>query len=243
MRSRRTFAAALLGAAALLLPGCPGFRAMVKPLGFFPPPVLELPETIPQDFQLIVHVTDQQDPPADYTLRFDRSGQGAYEVVVRSPRRTVNSGGFELLENQVTSLYATIRAQSYETLEPRYPSGDDEGRDRKLGVQSYKVRCNSFSKEVIAAFQGVPALEAIRQQALQLIPEKAMVAAGATPAQPASVSRKVIGDARHRVFYWSDDPRVKDVPADVRQPFANYFEAVNYEYRPAPGVVLDSRRE
>lgn len=229
---RRTWIVALV-VALLALPGCPALTAGCKLIGLCRPPVLELTESVPSDFELIVHVRDQLDPPADYTLTFRRSGQCEYRVVVRAPQRRESSGPFQILENQVIQLHQELRKAGYAEMEPRYPASG-EGKDRALGVQAYSVRGNDLQKEVQTHFHAVPGLEKVRTLALSYLPEKVLTQTGAGAPVAAKVTQ-VMGDVKTRLFYAPEDPRLKDVPSDRRQPFANWQEALNAEFSPAPG--------
>lgn len=242
MHRTRILALALVAFAALLLPGCPAFTSVMKGIGLQGRPALTLTEAVPQDFELVMHVVDQQNPPTDYLVTYRRSGRCDYRVTVRSPKRRVNDGSFEILDAQVNSLWSTAREIGYDTLEDRYPS-EGEGRDRDLGVQKFSVRGDDISKEVQAHFTKVPGLEKLRAVALAMMPEKALSDTGKGDTSTTSVAtQQVIGDLQTKTFYPADDARLKDVPTDRRQPFPSWFDAVNYGYAPAQGVKLGERR-
>ncbi|MCE9635269.1 MAG: hypothetical protein K8T90_06125 [Planctomycetes bacterium] len=241
MHRSRSLVFALLALAALVLPGCPAFTSVMKGIGLQSRPALVLTEAVPQDFELVMHVMDQQNPPTDYLVTYRRSGRCDYRVTVRSPKRRVNDGSFDILDGQVNSLWATVRAVNYDTLEERYPA-EGEGRDRDLGVQKFSVRGDDISKEVQAHFTKVPAIEKLRALALSLMPEKALSDTGKGDVTTSVATQQVIGDMQTKTFYPADDARLKDVPTDRRQPFPTWFDAVNYGYAPAQGVKLGERR-
>lgn len=215
------------------LPACPAMTKVGKWTGLIRPPTFPMPDTVPQDFELVVHVTDQQDPPIDYLLTFRRTGNCNYSVTPRSPRRPPNEGGFEVLENQISALWSAVLAAKYDELDSRYPE-DGIGDDRAAGVQSYKVQALDFPKEVQAQFLRLPELEKIRTLALSYVPARAFVGAKSSPLIGTKV-REVIGDLRTKLFYPPEDPRLKDVPNEARQPFPTWHDAVNYGFSPSPG--------
>lgn len=240
MRSR-VAAAAVLALAGLALPGCPAFNNALKVAGVVRPPKLEITPAVPQDFELKIHVTDQQAPPADYLITYRRSGKCDYRVTTRAPKRSVQEGQFELLENQVMKLWALLGEIDFPSLDDRYP-GDGLGPDAMVGIQAYSVRGNDLSKEVQTHFQSVPELETLRTVALSFLPEKAVQGTG-TGQTAVGKSTQIVGDVQTRVFYPADDERLKDVPAERRQPFGTWQDAVNFGFSPVQGFRPWERRE
>lgn len=235
MRPLRAVPVLLLALAAAVLPGCPAFNNAMKFVGIVRPPELRLAEPVPQDFELVVHVRDQLEPAADYLLTFRRSGRCDYRITTRAPKRRESEGQFEIVDTQVVSLWETLRAIRYDELADRYPDGDDTiGPDKNVGIQAFGVRGNDLAKEVQAHFIRVPELEKLRGAAMSLLPEKATRDTGPAPAASGK-SKQMVGDAMTKVFYPADDARLKDVPAERRQPFGSWYDAVNFGYSPAPG--------
>jgi hypothetical protein len=240
MHRSRLFAIVLVALAAMVLPGCPAFTRVMKGIGLQGRPALTLTEAVPQDFELIMHVVDQQNPPADYVVTYRRSGHCDYHVVVRSPKRRTNDGSFEILDGQVNALWSVVREVQYDTLADRYP-GEGEGKDRDLGVQKFSVRGDDISKEVQSHFTKVAGLEKVRTVALSLLPEKALSDTGHGDTATSIATQQVIGDTLTKTFYPANDPRLKDVPTDRRQPFPTWYDAVNFGFSPAQGVKLADR--
>jgi hypothetical protein len=243
---RKGFLSSAVALAALaVLPGCPAFTNTMKMVGVVRPPQIELPEVAPQDFELKLHVVDQLDPPADYLITYRRDGRCDFRVTMRTSRRLEASGTFEIPDDQVVALWNSLREARYDELDPRYPD-DGIGPDKVLGIQAYSVRSNDLSKEVQTHCQRVPELEKVRALALSYLPARTMGGGGApgTPAAaPVGTSRQIVGDVQTRIFYPADDPRLKDVPADRRQPFPSWYDAVNFGFSPAPGFEPWGRPE
>lgn len=221
--------AALLGAA----PGCQPIRAGLKSIGIIRAPQIELTEQMPQDFELVIKVVDQESPAADYTVWVRRSGKCEYKAEVRKPKRRASDGTFDIYENQVQEVWNLIRQASYADLDDRYPSSG-EGPDKALGTQAYSVRVNDLYREVQAVCERVPELEAIRTKVLSFLPAKALADTGRGD-PVAGKSKQIVGDILTKIFYPADDKRLEEVPADRRQPFASWQDAVNFEYRPIEG--------
>ena len=240
MHRSRPIAAFVLAFAVLALPGCPAFTSLMKGIGLQSRPTLQLTEAVPQDFELVMHVVDQQSPPADYLVTYRRNGHCDYRVTVRAPRRRTNDGSFEILDGQVTALWNAVREVQYDALADRYPD-EGEGRDRDLGVQKFSVRGDEISKEVQAHFTKVAGVEKLRTVALSLLPEKALSDTGKGDTATSIATQQVVGDIQSKTFYPADDPRLKDVPTDRRQPFPTWYDAVNYGFSPASGVKLMDR--
>ena len=233
------FPFALLLAALAALPGCPAFTNTMKMVGVVRPPKLELPEVAPQDFEFKLHVVDQLDPPADYLITYRRDGKCDFRVTTRTSRRLEANGSFEIPDSQVVALWNALREARYDELDPRYPD-DGVGPDKVLGIQAYSVRANDLSKEVQTHCQKVPELEKVRALALSYMPARSPADGAArgtgTPAPDVvGTSRQIVGDVQTKLFYPADDPRLKDVPADRRQPFPSWYDAVNFGFSPAPG--------
>jgi hypothetical protein len=236
LRPARLRAAALVAlalSATAVAPGCTFFRSAGRTLGLISAPQLELTESVPPDFELVVKVTDQLDPAADYTIWIRRNGKCDYRAEVRYPRRRVSEGPFEILENQVQDVWDLIRQAAYTGMEERYPDSG-EGSDRALGVQAYSVRGNDLHKEVQAHFMRVPELEAVRTLVLSYLPPKALADTGRGDPSVGK-SKEIIGDMKTKIFYPADDKRLDDVPMDRRQPFRSWQDALNYDYRPVEG--------
>lgn len=240
LKRRLLHVAALI--AAFALPGCPAFtNGVLKPLGLVSPPTIEMTEAVPQDFEFRLHIVDQTTPAADYLITVRRSGKCDYRVTTRLPKRRVNEGTFDILDNQVNALWKAAREAQFGTMEERWPS-EGEGPDKALGVQAFALRAYDLTKEVRTHFQRVPALEGLRGLVIAMLPETAVRDTGPAPAAVGK-SKQIVGDLQTKLFYPADDPRLKDVPADRRQPFPTWYDAVNYGFSPASGFDPWERSE
>jgi hypothetical protein len=229
----RALALAAVVLAATAQSSCAPIRWVAKTTGVISPPTIDFTDAVPQDFELIVKVVDQANPAADYLVTIRRSGRCDYRAEVRTPRRRVNEGQFEVLDNQVQDLWLAVRAAKYGYLDARYPSSG-EGPDKELGTQAFSVRASGLEKEVQTYFTRVPELETIRTKVLSLLPPKALVDTG--KGDPvAGKSRQIVGDIQTKIFYPADDKRLDAVPADRRQPFGSWQDAMNYDFRPVDG--------
>jgi hypothetical protein len=226
---RKTLLAAALAATALL-PGCPSATWACKTLGLCSRDRLEEPPaTIPPDFEFVLKVDNQVQPPIDYLLKIDRSGKGTYKVVWREPRREVLEGDFEIVESRMTRLWDLIREIRYPELETRYPDSG-EGKDRGGGIARFMVKYLDFPQEVQCWYVQQPDLEKLRMLAISYVPET--VIQRVTRDTPTSTTGQVIGDVQTRMFYAPGSPLLKDVPENRRQVFPNWYEALNYGYQP-----------
>lgn len=228
-------AAVLVAASALSLPGC----FLVRQMGLVPAPKIEIGEAIARDFELTLVVTDQLQPAADTLVTIRRGGDCNYRVTLRAPQRGESQGRFQITEAQVVTLWNTLRETGYTQLDARYPE-DGVGPDKAAGIQAFGVTANDLAKEVQAHFVRVPELERVKAVVMSVLPpsfakEAGLGAAPGAPAGTAGTSRQIVGDIQSRIFYPADDARLKDVPADRRQPFGSWFDAINFGFSPAPG--------
>lgn len=240
-RMRVVLSVVVLALAAATLPGCPAFTGIMKTVGVIGPPELDLSGPVPQDFELRVHATDQASPAVDYLLVYRRSGRCDYHVTFRTGKRRAVDGTFDILEGQVVALYEMARSIGYASIDERIPA-EGQGPDTALGVQAYSVAANNMAREVQVHMTTVPELEQLRKLALSYVPPKALADVGAGP-PVAGTSRQIIGDLQTKIFYPADDPRLKDVPADRRQPFPTWEDALNFGYAPASGFQPWARKE
>jgi hypothetical protein len=227
MLRRLVLAAALLA----VLPGC---TAICRGIGlcsrFEDFDELKLPPTPPQDFQVILQVYDQADPPADYLVIVRRDGSGEYRVVRRHPSRRETHGKLTLLENQIQAIYGAVLQANYGELPERIPEYE-EGEQRHLGARTFSVTTDGYQKEVVVAYAPFQPLDHVARLVLDTLPGQAMD--DAQPKGPeAANTAQVIGDTQTRRFYAPDSPLLADVPENRRQSFPSYFMALDYGYEP-----------
>jgi hypothetical protein len=213
--------------------GCAVYYTTAKFLGLMGSPELDASKQLPEDFHLSVDVRDVADPPTDYVLEFDRSGKASYDVTVRAPRRKQQSGEFEISEEQIKLLWKTVATVKFDKLDHRYP-GKGEGPDVPRGVQKYYVYASKTDFRVESHYQANDDLELIRKTAVAMVPPDAMKAAAANALLPGDKPKEFIADMGTRFFHLPDCPKLKDIPAANRQPFATTFEALNYGFQPCP---------
>lgn len=216
-------------AALFLLPGCPAWTRFCKAVRLCGREEWVDPVTVPPDFKFILKGDNKLDPPIDYLLTIERSGQAEYQIVIREPKRIVREGRFEVTEGQIVKLWDTIRAAQYRDMPPRYPDSGD-GPDKNFGIQSFSVQSLGYPKEVQAHYHQDPSLERIRMTAVSLVP--ADVLENSLPQGTVSTTGQVIGDSASKRFYAPTSPLLKDVPESRRQVFASWYDALNYGYDP-----------
>ncbi len=227
---RRLLSLLALAVVLLAAPGCPAFTRLCKAVYICPTPEFELPEKIPPDFHLAIRVRDQQDPPADYQLQFDRTGKVRYEVTLRAPRRRQQQGEIEITEDQVLSLWKAVSSVRFDELSERYPD-DGDGKDRKAGAQRYYVVADGMDKAVEAVFERPAELETIRKAALAVLPQSVLLAEGG-PEAPADSPDQFVGDTADHKFHLPTCPLLEKVPSDRRQPFGSKYDAINFGFDP-----------
>jgi hypothetical protein len=223
----------LLLACVLAAPSCAVYYTTFKFLGLISPPKMDVNTQMPEDFHLSLDVRDVADPPTDYVLEFDRSGRASYDVTVRTPRRRQQAGQFEITEDQINTLWKTVAAAKFDSLDPRYP-GKGEGPDKAKGVQKFYVVAARTEFRVEAHFQANEALETIRKAAVLMVPPENMKALAAMVGSAGDKPKEYIADMASHMFHLPDCPRIKDVPPANRQPFATQWDAVNYGFKPCP---------
>ena len=245
--TRRTptllLAAALLAVSATL-PGCTALNSLLKLTGLRSAPEFTLPEPpapLPPDFRLTVLVRDQAAPPLDYLLEFHRTGNVDYRVTVREPRRAEREGSFQVLENQVESLWDALLEVRFDELEDRYPD-DGRGDDPDAGHQEVWVFANGLDRRVEADFERVEALEKVRRAALAVVPEHVLSAR--LDAAPGEAPEHFVGDPATKRFHLPGCPALEGTPEPGRQPFGTKYDAVNFGFSPCPDCrPLDSREK
>jgi hypothetical protein len=232
MRMRNACALLLL-ACVVAAPSCALYYGTGKFLGLISPPPFDVNMQLPDDFQLSLDVKAVADPPTDYVLTFDRSGRASYDVTVRTPRRKQQAGQFEITEEQIKTLWKTVAAAKFDTLEPNYPD-KGEGPDKNRGVQKYYVYAAMTEHRVEARFQANESLEAIRKVAVSMAPPGALKAADVNTALPGDAPKEFVGDMASHQFHLPDCTKLKDVPPANRQAFATQWDAVNFNLKPCP---------
>lgn len=236
IRSGRLPLLAAALAAVTLLPGCPAWTRFAKTVGLEGRDEINIPEVAPSDFQFVLHGNNLKNPPIDYLLRYERSGQAEYSVTIREPRRIVREGRFEVMEGQIFKLWEAIKEADYGNLEARYPS-DGEGPDTAWGIQRFMVRSEGFPKEVQAHYQQEPALERLRMMAIAMLPDTVIEQFRKDVPAGTGTLGVVIGDTQTKRFFAPESPLLKDVPEERRQTFRSWYDALNFGYDPAPDWV------
>ena len=212
--------------------GCTAATSLGKLTGIISAPRFEIGAQIPPDFQLAIDVRDGMEPSTDYQFDFDRSGKVGYVVVVRTPRRKEQEGTFEVTEEQVQSLWKALTEARFDEIEERYPAAGI-GQDVKRGVQKFYVRADGTERRVEAHFQAVAALDRVRTAALAIVPPDVLKASGA-PGSPKERPKEFIVDPATRRIHLPDCVKLKDVPAEKRQPFSSFLNALDYGNEPCP---------
>ena len=220
-------------AAAALLPGCPAWTRFCKTIRLCSRDTFTTPDAVPPDFQFVLHGDNLKDPPIDYLLRYDRSGEAEYRVTIREPRRIERTGRFEVMEGQIFKLWEAVKAADYGNLDARYPSSG-EGPDTSWGIQRFMVRSEDFPKEVQAHYQQEPALERLRMLAISMLPDSVIEQFRKDVPEGTGTLGVVIGDTETKRFYAPDSPLLKEVPEERRQTFRSWYDALNFGFDPSP---------
>ena len=96
----------LLLAVLLIVPGCFIFGSSQPPL----------PAAMPPNFFIGIRMLENPDPPVDYQIMIERSGEVEYETTIRAPRRRTFQGTLELTESQVLRLYEAVQQANFANL-------------------------------------------------------------------------------------------------------------------------------
>lgn len=221
----------LCAVVALAAPGCNLFYSVAKGTGLVSPPKFSARGEIPSDFRLGIEARGVADPPIDYLFAFERSGKTDYTVTVRSPRRREASGTFEVTESQIVGLWKAVVASKFDELAKRYPEAGD-GRDTRRGVRVFYVLADGVDHRVESVYQAHPALDALNAAVLDIVPKEVLSARAA--AGSGDAPREYLADTATMLFHVPTCPQLKEVPAQRRQPFATWYEAVDFQFKPCP---------
>ena len=190
-----------------------------------------LPPTLPPNFQVGIKVLEAVDPPVDYQIMVNRSGDVTYETTVRVPRRHTFQGTLELNEADILALYDAVLASSFDEMGKRYAADAGASDRRENGERVFYVAAGDVDKRIDVSYATVEPLDRLQAAIIAQMPAFVLSGEGG----PDSIHGRpeaFVGDRATKVFHHPDCELCEKIDASGRESYTNEYDALNFGYHP-----------
>jgi hypothetical protein len=211
----------LLLAVLLIVPACGIFGSSNAPL----------PATMPPNFFIGMRVLEQQDPPIDYQIKVERSGEVEYETTIRAPRRRVFEGTLELTESQVLRLYEAAQQVSFSSL-PQEVSAEPGASNRaENGERIVYVIAGEVDRAFKVMYAQDESMDVLQKAILAEMPPRVLTGEGG-PGGMLDRPEAFVGDSATKTFHHPECELCEKITADDRESYTNEYDALNFGFHP-----------
>lgn len=190
-----------------------------------------LPPTLPPNFQVGIRVLEAADPPVDYQIMVNRSGEVTYETTVRVPRRRSFKGTLELNEEDIIALYDAVLASNFDALDQKYAAEEGSSDRRENGERVFYVAAGDLDKRIDVDYAMVADLEGLQEAIIGQMPAFVLTGEGG-PDSVLGRPEAFVGNRATKVFHHPECERCEKIDTANRDSYTNEFDALNYGYHP-----------